>query len=61
MQKMSWALTKQEKKNYDRVFRSWDSQGTGFLSGQVALEVFGQSGLDKNDLAKIWYVFLLLY
>ena len=55
---MSWALTKQEKKNYDRIFRSWDAQGTGFLSGQVALEVFGQSGLDKNDLAKIWYVYL---
>lgn len=51
---MPWALTKAEKKQYDQIFRAWDSQGTGFISGQVALEVFGQSGLGKNDLAKIW-------
>ncbi|KAF8749948.1 Pleckstrin homology domain, partial [Rhizoctonia solani] len=25
-----------------------------FISGQVALEVFGQSGLSREDLAKIW-------
>lgn len=54
--KMQWALTRAEKKQYDQIFRSWDSQGTGFISGQMALEVFGQSGLEKNDLAKIWYV-----
>jgi hypothetical protein len=52
--KISWALTKNEKKSYDAIFRAWDLQGTGFISGQTALEVFGQSGLDKNDLAKIW-------
>ncbi|TDL18518.1 hypothetical protein BD410DRAFT_497704 [Rickenella mellea] len=52
--KMPWALAKSEKKNYDQIFRAWDAQNTGFISGQMALEVFGQSGLDKNDLAKIW-------
>jgi actin cytoskeleton-regulatory complex protein PAN1 len=52
--KLSWALTKNEKKSYDAIFRAWDTQGTGFINGQTALEVFGQSGLDKNDLAKIW-------
>lgn len=56
--RMSWALTKAEKKNYDQIFRAWDQQGSGFISGQVALEVFGQSGLEKNDLARIWCVFL---
>jgi hypothetical protein len=55
--KIPWALSKAEKKNYDQIFRAWDAQSTGFISGQTALEVFGQSGLDKNDLAKIWYVF----
>lgn len=54
--RMSWALTKAEKKNYDQIFRAWDPQSTGFISGQMALEVFGQSGLEKNDLARIWCV-----
>ncbi|KAL5533504.1 hypothetical protein ACEPAF_5280 [Sanghuangporus sanghuang] len=52
--KMSWALSKVEKKNYDQIFRAWDTQSTGYINGQTALEVFGQSGLDKNTLAKIW-------
>ncbi|THH31859.1 hypothetical protein EUX98_g2302 [Antrodiella citrinella] len=51
--KIPWALSKAEKKNYDQIFRAWD-RGEGFISGQTALDVFGQSGLDKNDLAKIW-------
>lgn len=55
--KVPWALSKAEKKQYDQIFRAWDVQGTGFINGQTALEVFGQSGLDKNALAKIWYVF----
>ncbi|KAK2460698.1 hypothetical protein APHAL10511_007168 [Amanita phalloides] len=53
-QQMSWALSKEEKKNYDQIFRSWDAQGTGFISGQTALEVFGASGLSKEELARIW-------
>ncbi|KAL5528859.1 hypothetical protein ACEPAG_4833 [Sanghuangporus baumii] len=52
--KMSWALSKVEKKNYDQIFRAWDTHSTGYINGQTALEVFGQSGLDKNTLAKIW-------
>ncbi|PPQ91776.1 hypothetical protein CVT25_000421 [Psilocybe cyanescens] len=53
-QQLSWALTKAEKKNYDKIFRSWDAQGTGFISGATALDVFGASGLPKDDLARIW-------
>ena len=52
--RVPWALSKAEKKNYDQIFRAWDTSGTGFINGQTALEVFGQSGLDRNDLAKIW-------
>ena len=55
-QTMSWALTKAEKKNYNDIFRNWDAQNTGFISGPTALEVFGASGLPKDDLARIWYV-----
>ncbi|KAI8974238.1 hypothetical protein BD414DRAFT_498547 [Trametes punicea] len=52
--KIPWALSKAEKKSYDQIFRAWDTGNTGFISGETALEVFGQSGLDRNDLAKIW-------
>ena len=52
--KVPWTLSKAEKKSYDQIFRAWDTRGEGFITGQTALEVFGQSGLDKNDLAKIW-------
>ena len=57
--KIPWALSKGEKKQYDQIFRAWDAQGTGFINGQTALEVFGQSGLDRNDLARIWSVLTL--
>ncbi|KAG1831681.1 hypothetical protein DFJ58DRAFT_244125 [Suillus subalutaceus] len=52
--KIPWTLSRAEKKQYDQIYRAWDTQGTGFISGQTALEVFGQSGIDKNDLARIW-------
>ncbi|KIO00856.1 hypothetical protein M404DRAFT_29251 [Pisolithus tinctorius Marx 270] len=51
--KVPWALSKAEKRSYGQIFRAWDAQGTGFISGQTALEEFGQSALDRNDLAKI--------
>lgn len=49
-----WAITKDEKKRHDSVFKAWDSFGKGFIGGDVAIEVFGQSGLDKPDLERIW-------
>jgi hypothetical protein len=51
--KLQWAISKPEKKKYDQIFRAWDN-GTGFITGQTGLEVFGQSGLSKDDLARIW-------
>ena len=53
-QRIPWALSKQERKQYDQIFRAWDTTGSGFLEGQKALEVFGASGLEQNDLIKIW-------
>ncbi|KAF8216277.1 hypothetical protein K438DRAFT_1953239 [Mycena galopus ATCC 62051] len=52
--RISWALGKAEKKSYDAIFRAWDSQNTGFINGQTALDVFAQSGLSKDDLARVW-------
>lgn len=49
-----WALTPDEKKKYDQIFRAWDQQGSGFMSGKMAIEVFGQAGLERDDLMSIW-------
>lgn len=52
--KISWAITKSEKKIFDDIFDAWDGLGRGFISGQTAVEIMGQSGLDRSDLEKIW-------
>ena len=49
-----WAVTKDEKKIYDELFKAWDGFKKGFIGGDAALEVMGQSGLPKSDLEKIW-------
>lgn len=49
-----WALTPEEKKRYDQIFRAWDQQGAGFIPGSMAKEVFGQAGLTTDDLMAIW-------
>lgn len=49
-----WAVTKDEKTRYDSVFKAWDGFGKGFIGGDVAIEVFGQSGLEKSDLERVW-------
>nr|XP_018264468.1 multidomain RhoGEF [Kwoniella dejecticola CBS 10117]OBR86626.1 multidomain RhoGEF [Kwoniella dejecticola CBS 10117] len=52
--KVPWTLSRQEKKDYDQIFRAWDTKGDGFITGEMAREVFGQSGLDQDNLMKIW-------
>ncbi|KAI0261797.1 hypothetical protein BC834DRAFT_925418 [Gloeopeniophorella convolvens] len=52
--RVPWTLSKAEKKSYDQIFRAWDTSNSGFIDGTTAIEVFGQSGLDRNDLARIW-------
>ncbi|KAH7062422.1 hypothetical protein B0J12DRAFT_237675 [Macrophomina phaseolina] len=49
-----WAITKDEKKIYDQLFRAWDGLSKGYITGSQAIEIMGQSGLDKTDLEKIW-------
>ena len=49
-----WAVTKDEKKIYDELFRAWDGFKKGYIGGAAALEVMSQSGLPKSDLEKIW-------
>lgn len=49
-----WAITKGEKKLYDETFKAWDGMGKGYISGEQAIEILGQSGLPKPDLERIW-------
>lgn len=49
-----WAITKEEKTRYDSLFRAWDGFGKGHILGSQAIEIFGQSGLEKPDLERIW-------
>ncbi|XMA09496.1 hypothetical protein WAI453_002287 [Rhynchosporium graminicola] len=49
-----WAVTKDEKTRYDSVFKAWDGFNKGFIGGDVAIEVFGQSGLEKADMERVW-------
>ncbi|KAM3469777.1 hypothetical protein MY5147_006823 [Beauveria neobassiana] len=49
-----WAITKEEKTRYDSLFRAWDGLGKGHILGSQAIEIFGQSGLEKPDLERIW-------
>jgi hypothetical protein len=49
-----WAVTKDEKRIYDDLFKAWDGLGKGFVTGEQAIEIFGQSGLNKSDLERIW-------
>lgn len=53
-QQLSWTLSKAEKKKYNDTFRSWDPQNTNFIDGATALNVFRDTGLPQNDLARIW-------
>lgn len=49
-----WSITKVEKQKYDQVFEGWDGLRRGLISGETAIEVFGQSGLPKENLMQIW-------
>lgn len=49
-----WAVTKDEKTRYDSLFKAWDGFNKGYIAGDQAIEIFGQSGLEKNDLERVW-------
>jgi len=49
-----WTLSRQEKKDYDQIFRAWDTDGDGFITGETAIEVYGQEGIGQESLMKIW-------
>ena len=40
--------------NYDKMFRDFDEDKDGYLSGSEVVKVFSQSGLDVDVLRKVW-------
>lgn len=52
--KIPWAVTSEEKKQYTKIFKAWDTEKKGTLSGDTAKEIFSQSGLPQNVLMQIW-------
>ncbi|KAK7414532.1 actin organization and endocytosis protein [Neonectria punicea] len=49
-----WSITKEEKTRYDALFKAWDGLGKGYIGGDQAIEILGQSGLEKPDLERVW-------
>lgn len=49
-----WAITKDEKRIYDDLFRAWDGFRKGYVGGDTAIEIMGQSGLNRQDLERVW-------
>lgn len=54
--KIPWAVTNEEKKQYSKIFKAWDTERKGTLSGETAKEIFSQSGLPQNVLMQIWHL-----
>ncbi|KAI7850974.1 hypothetical protein BDC45DRAFT_230145 [Circinella umbellata] len=52
--KIPWAVTTEEKKRYTQIFKAWDEEKKGYLTGDMAKEIFTQSGLAENVLMQIW-------
>ena len=51
---VTWAISKQEKQIYDKLFQAWDTGRNGYVDSNVALNVFTKSGLGRQDLEAIW-------
>ncbi|CAG8523760.1 4631_t:CDS:10 [Paraglomus occultum] len=54
--KIPWAVTNEEKMQYREIFKAWDVNGSGYLSGEKAREIFSQTGLPRDVLMQIWHL-----
>ncbi|KPI42673.1 Actin cytoskeleton-regulatory complex protein pan1 [Cyphellophora attinorum] len=52
--KLPSAITKDERRIYDELFRAWDAEKRGHITGAVAIRMMDQSGLNRADLETIW-------
>ncbi|KAJ9616923.1 hypothetical protein H2200_000643 [Cladophialophora chaetospira] len=49
-----WAVTPADKARFDSIFATVDRQGRGFITGDQAVEFFGNARLPEEVLAQIW-------
>ncbi|KAJ3022356.1 hypothetical protein HKX48_006390 [Thoreauomyces humboldtii] len=52
----NWAIDATEKAQYDSIFKVWDPQNSGYISGDRARNIFTQSGLPDGILGHIWHL-----
>ncbi|KIW80384.1 hypothetical protein Z517_06999 [Fonsecaea pedrosoi CBS 271.37] len=49
-----WVITPADKARFDSIFATVDRQGRGFITGEQAVEFFGNARLPEEILAQIW-------
>ena len=49
-----YAINATDHISYDKMFRDFDEDKDGYLSGSEVVKVFSQSGLDVEVLRKVW-------
>lgn len=49
-----WLINAVDKQRFDSVFATVDTQGRGFISGEQAVQFFGNARLPEEVLAQIW-------
>jgi hypothetical protein len=47
-------ITPEEKKLFNKIFDNYDSEKKGLLSADICAEIFRKSGLNREDLEKVW-------
>jgi len=50
----SWLVSPADKVRFDSIFATIDRQGRGFITGEQAVEFFGNARLPEEVLAQIW-------
>ena len=50
----AWAISPQEKAQYDKFFAQVDTEHRGYVTGEQAATFFSNSKLPEDDLAQIW-------
>ncbi|KIX09603.1 uncharacterized protein Z518_00683 [Rhinocladiella mackenziei CBS 650.93] len=50
----NWAVSPADKARFDSIFATVDRQGRGFITGDQAVEFFGNARLPEEILAQIW-------
>jgi epidermal growth factor receptor substrate 15 len=50
----AWLVSPADKARFDSIFATIDRQGRGFITGEQAVEFFGNARLPEEVLAQIW-------